>query len=259
MMPIRCGLVLTLLSMAGHAQWIRYVSGQLDSPPPHDLAYFRVHPCLRSEGPRRVIEGCGLPPSQASELSSRTYTKLNVAGHIGAFTIFDLQYYFNGPEDPGNPAQSDARSVLVQTGPDQFHEIHVMENTNGTMIPSQIVRKTAGYSILRVRCNDNGMYRLFDEQFFAISATGVVYLDFSAVYEAAKQVVPENMATYQAMCGLDFRAMTFYIWTERTDVNAGPKVACCLGKAEVPFTIRQERVVAGKARYIPGVRPVPFR
>src|SRR5438552_15237960 len=52
----------------------------------------------------------GRPFAAELEVLSKTHTNLWAVGEIGAFTIYDLEYFFGGDEsDPG------MRSVLVET------------------------------------------------------------------------------------------------------------------------------------------------
>jgi hypothetical protein len=115
-----------------------YFGERSDSPPAHDLAYFRVDPCSRSDPNDRVLQ-CGQQPTPM-ELNQRlkTRTKLRVVGKVGAFTIYDLLYFFStGRPDPG------MRSVLIETAPNQFHEIHVRDRTSwGTLF----VKPPEGFS-----------------------------------------------------------------------------------------------------------------
>lgn len=249
-------MCLVLLAVAAHAEWTRYVFGQLDAPPAHSLAYFRRKPCLRDEKDAVRVWWCrGAPaPAELVEPPSEMYTKLKVAGTIGTFKVYDLEYFFDGPEDPDNPTTPGMRSVLVRTAPNQFHEIHVEDNTGGEFYPTQIT-KSGQYSILSIVHGDGGIYRSYTQQCFAISLTGSSLLDFAPVLEAAHSVVPDDMAAYQPMSRINFSSRVFHIWTERTDTGVGAKVSCCQGLVEVPFTIRMGRVIPGKAKYSPDVRP----
>src|ERR1700691_1767340 len=124
---VRLAVLAVLMTMPTLAAWERYVNTRElpDSPPPHPLAYFRVHPCLRSDRKDRVLQcfADGKPPSTTFKLIR---TELIEAGKIGSFDVWDLNYFFDAGHSDIN--YFDMRSVLVQTGSDEFHEIYVIEN-----------------------------------------------------------------------------------------------------------------------------------
>lgn len=254
-MVVRNVICLILLAAPANAEWQRYMAGRLDSPPSHDLAYFRVHPCLRIDAKDRVRLWCGTAPT-ASELEAlppKTYTKLSNVGRIGSLTVYDLYYFFDGPEDPDNPTKPAMRSVLVKSGLNQIHEIHVDDNRGGTFIPTRIIR-IGHSSILRIRYDDGGMYGMFREDYFVVSEAGTAPLDFAPIFQSASDAIPDDVVTYQPTSGFDFKTMVFRIWTEKRTLSAGPKISCCVGRVEVPFTIRLGRVIPGVARYFADAR-----
>jgi len=223
-----------------HANWI-------DSPPARTLSYFRTDPCSRSDRTDRILQ-CSLNPS-ATELEQRlkTRTKFRVVGRVGAFYVYDLEYYFDG-EDPGQPG---VRSVLIGKTRQELHEIHVQDRQPlGTLYATQILH-IGRQPILMIKADDGGMYHQIDEDYFAVSQAGASLLDFKPVFEAADHAIPSDMVTYQPTSTYDFEASVFRVRTEKRDVNIGRKVACCEGSVEVPFRIEQGRVVPGKAEYIP--------
>jgi len=149
-MLLRFALCFLLIATAASAEWKRYVHmphGEwADSPPSHDLAYFRLDPCLRSDVKDRIL--------QCSAESAKTmHTDLSVVGKIGAFTIYDLEYIINEGD-----ASSRVRSVLIESAPHQLHEIHVRGNMPlGTLFPSEILN-TGQLSVIKVKFDDGGIY-----------------------------------------------------------------------------------------------------
>jgi hypothetical protein len=95
-MLLRVVLCVIVIATTAPAEWKRYVHmphGEWsDSPPAHDLAYFRLDPCLRSDVKDRILQ-CGQPPSKEDleERAKATHSDLSVVGKIGAFTVYDVE------------------------------------------------------------------------------------------------------------------------------------------------------------------------
>ena len=164
-----------------------------------------------------------------------------MVGKIGAFTVYDLEY-FGGDE----PAPF-LRSVLVETARNRLHEIHLWEIlSGGELYPSEILH-AGKQPILAVRSYEGNMYYIVDEEYFIISADGVLLLDFEPVMEAAGAVIPADRSTHPGAWEYDFQSMVFQAQTEPNLTG----LVCCDGHVEVPFRIEQGRVIAGKATYFP--------
>ena len=210
-----------------------------DTPPTHDLTYFRLDPCIRSDSRDRILQ-CG------EERAKAIHTDLSVVGKIGALTVYDLEYIFNEGD-----AGSRVRSVLIETAPHQLHEIHVRGNMPlGTLFPSEILN-VGQLSIIKVKFDDGGIYHGVYEDYYVISPDGALLLDFEPLLQAAVKVLPKDMVTWQPTSRLDFTFLLFEIRTEKRDAGVGPKVACCEGRVEVPFRIERSKVIAGEAKYFP--------
>src|SRR5580658_7152262 len=124
---VRVIALAVLVTIPAFSAWERHVnegdSDSSDSPPPHPLAYFRVHPCLRSDPKDRVFP-CGAdnkPPSEAFKLER---TELVAVGTFGKFRAFELDYFFDD-DLPGKNILG-MISILIQTGSDEFHEVYVV-------------------------------------------------------------------------------------------------------------------------------------
>jgi hypothetical protein len=257
-MVIRAALCMVLLAAAAPAQWKRYAytpQGGIDSPPAHDLEYFKVHPCSRSDRKDRLTY-CEEPPSKA-ELDRRagTRTNLRVAGRIGDFTVYDLEYFF-GSDYPG----PHMRSVLVEAAGHEFHEILFQESSVSlsTLFPTEIV-KAGEQHLIRVKYDDGGMYHYIDEHYFVMLDGVAVLLDFDPVERAAGEAVPNGMSAYQPASGFDFTSMTYSIGTEGPGPVISAKTGCCEGRVTVPFRIEKGLVVAGKAVFDPDWNPFGAR
>jgi len=242
-MLLRVALCVIVIATTASAQWKRFVHmphGEWsDAPPAHNLAYFRLDPCLRSDAKDRILQ-CGV------ERSKTIHTDLSFVGKIGPFTVYDLEYILNEGD-----AGSRVRSVLIETGPDQLHEIHVRGNIPlGTLFPTEVL-DAGQQSLLKVKFDDGGIYHIVYEDYYVISQDGALLLDFEPVLEAASKVLPPDMVTWQPTSRFDFVSSLFEIRTEKKDASVGLKAACCEGRVEVPFRIERGRVIAGEAKYFP--------
>src|SRR5579863_8745504 len=122
------GLALLAISMAAssNAAWVRNVytgvGARSDSPQPHPLNYYRVHPCLRTDPKDRIIDCSSEPlPAQGREVR----TEVTLVGKIQGFSILDLTFFFPGGEV--HRVGPDLKAILVQTRQNEYHEIYVIE------------------------------------------------------------------------------------------------------------------------------------
>jgi hypothetical protein len=251
-MILRCAVCILLMTATTRADWKRYLNARdgseevpNDSPPAHDLAYFRHHPCARSNPSDRILP-CADTPSEIEDRLT-THTTVRLVGRIDAFTVYELLYFSSA-----HKSQPYLRSVLVETSPNQLHEIHLQEadGSGMTLFPAEIL-KAGQQSIIRLKFDDGGMYHIFYEDYFVVSPAGAALLDFKPVFDAADRAAPHGMSTYQPMSRFDFAALIFHIQTEKDDPNVSRKMKCCEGRVEVPFTIQGGRVLAGTAKYFP--------
>jgi hypothetical protein len=174
---------------------------------------------------------------------------LDVVGRVGAFTIYDFEYY-----SPGN-GEPNQRSVLVRVGTDEVHEIQVQGNMiGGTFYPIKILH-AGKQPLIEVKWDDGGNAHFVHEDYFLLAKTGATLLDFMPVVKAADQAIQPEMVTYQPTSKFDLDALIFTIGAYRADSRASGKMACCTGRVEVQFHIANGRVVPGQAKYVPDWRP----
>jgi hypothetical protein len=242
---MRIVLYVMLVSTAAIAQWNRYVDGNWDTPPAHDLRYFQGDPCARSDKKDRFLD-CPMEP--------QITTKLRVAGKIGNYVVYDLMYF------EANRQDSSVQSILVGTGHSQLHEIYVRDKigTLGALFPVEIVFAEK-QPIVKASLEDGGLYNSVFETYFIVSEHGVTLLSFTPVSEAAEKVLPKDMMTYQPASSLDFKLLIYSIGAEQLPLTMGPKVSCCVGHIEVPFRIVQGKVIAGQGRYFSTFMPSLYR
>lgn len=256
-MVIRVALCMVLFAAAVPAQWKRYSEtfggGGTDAPPAHDLQYFKVHPCSRSDKKDRIADCPSHPSEEELQWRASTRTEPRIAGKIGDFTVYDLEYFLDG----GAPGPQ-MRSVLVETSSRQFHEVLFQESTTlGTLFPTEIL-KAGQQLVIKVKYDDGGNYHFINERYFVMLDGVAVLLDFGPVIRAAEEALPSGFSTYQPATEFDFKTLMYSIATVGPG-GIGSKIDCCVGRVTVPFRIEKGLVVAGKAVFDPDWNPFDAR
>jgi hypothetical protein len=244
---VRLVALAALMTAPAVAGWERHVNGGgSDAPPPHPLAYFRVHPCLRSDPNDRVLPcfADNKPPSEAFKLDR---TELVAVGTFGKFKAFELNYLFDYElHDKGT---LDMKSILIQTGSDEFHEIYVVYGypPPGGIGATAIVH-VGQDQILCSGFWDGGAYSERAQVCFgSFDRSEPMFLDFTPVHEAARKAVPAGEGEiWDFASNFDFPLLTW-----RGGVNVGSGVAfCCHGTVTVTFRFDATgRVIPTEAKY----------
>jgi hypothetical protein len=196
------------------------------------------------------------PPDSNWECMSGTPdTKLRPVGRIDRFMVYDLESYFS-PEVDADAVERkvDRKSILVQSGPGQFHEIYVNEMGSplAAIYPTRIV-KSGRQRILVSKSDDGGNAGIQYLDAFLILPNGSVHLDFTPVYEAAKKLVPKGRQLWNPASNFDFEKLE---WRSGTNTDHGGKVGCCVGEVTVKFQIEPNGIVtAGGAIFRPTPTP----
>lgn len=232
---LRLLALVTLLTTTAFGSWERHVytgigEGYVYAPPPHPLSFLRMHPCLRPAELERVGQcfADGKPPADAFKVLR---TDLKLVGKVDGFSIFELSYYFDDSNTIG------MSSVLVQTGPDEFHEIYDSEVIGpGAGLESRVV-DADGTQLLEVTYFTGGAYDGGLRHFLAFfGKDGPTHLDFTPVYEAAGKAG----GGWELGAEFDFANMT---WTSSINPE-GLKMSCCTGNVTVTFRVEHDgRVV----------------
>jgi len=117
------------------------------------------------------------------------------------------------------------KSILVQTGRDQFHEIYVIVQAGvlARISPSEIT-KAGQHQVLYSRYDDGGNQGGFAETCFVFTKGGPVRLDFDPVFKAADGVVPKGKRVWFPMSETDFELMEWRVQTNGLDWG---KIGCC--------------------------------
>jgi hypothetical protein len=244
---LELALCATLLATPGLGQWKRFIGGDADLPPAHDMPFFEQHPLARGKGEttpalKKIFDQA---QPEGSEIGiGKVKADPTLVGRIGNYKIYDLLYTFDAEFSPT------MRSVLVQAGPRQYHEILVQAVPYmGICQPAEIVH-AGTQSVILAAYEDESMYRLPTEDYLVLGQAGVARLDMSALDEAEKSVVlPEGIRTWGPASSFDMAHMLYTIGTKR-ESEYSVKAACCVGRIEIPFRIEGNRVIAGSGKYI---------
>jgi hypothetical protein len=175
-------------------------------------------------------------------------TKLRFVGSIRRFAIYDLDYYFD--EDYQGEDTVGLKSILVKTGPDEFHEIYVRDLADvfARIHPSEIVN--AGQQrLLGSGYSDGGNAGGFTEVYFAFDRNGAIRMDFEPIYKAATAAVPKGRTVWRPASKFDFPSLKWQAW-----LNDSPegRMGCCEGQVTITFRIDSAgRIAVTGSKYDP--------
>lgn len=182
------GLFFVLLAGPSYGKWQRIVtSGKgewKDVPVPHSLSYFTANPFLRDDAGDFCIV-CNTAQGRAD--SARKYiAESNVlpVGTLAGFKIFDVLYRV-GPRKDGKPTVVNWKSILIQTGHDQYREIfHAQEYyCNCPLSPSEIVQ-VGNEQMLVTKDSDGGNGGGYIEAYWSFDRSGPHEINFSPILAA---------------------------------------------------------------------------
>jgi hypothetical protein len=254
-MLMRLLLCIALVGPAAFAGWPRYVgvldSDHTDTPPPHRLEYFQVDPCLRprSDFLVRAFE-CNPSPSELKrELRAATRTKLVEVGKTAKFTIYDLWYLTPPTDRSGIPTDFNMRSVLVKSGPDEYHEIDVRTPYESILPPSMTIDTFNGGPLLIVESNEGGIHHVIVDTLYMFDRTGVVKPNFLAVEQAIQKLMPPGLSILTETN--DYASPACEVTLFRPDRN---EPSCCQtaeGKITVYYRFVGSRAAVTGSKYEP--------
>ena len=180
---MRAILLTIFLATAAFAQWERHVGtakGEwVDTPSPDLLSFFTASGCVS-----RAPEGRSRDPICDTY---KTRTELKLVEHVGRFSVYDLNYF------PFNPDQGAAKSILVESAANTFHEIYFREQTQSdAVIQATQLLTVDGQRIVLARYDFGGIYGIFEEDYFSFSNNGTKLMHPGRIKDAAQKQVPEN-------------------------------------------------------------------
>ena len=144
--------------------------------------------------------------------------------------------------------------MLVETAPDQFHEILVQQNAGGRISPT-VLLDAGDQKVLQTYYWSAGHPGSIEEFCFIFSESGPQLLDFDLVYEAGAKVVPGNRTMFRLFGGFDFGSLLWSAPTEWIDARTNPAHCCSgAGRIVVIFRLENGRASPTGATYEPASR-----
>jgi len=241
-MHVKALLLGILLAFPARADWPRLViyekGDRVDKPQPYPLVAFTAFPWRTLQGD--VCYPCA-PQDIEWAKSQKARTELRPLGTVNGLHAYDLFYYWREETEPG------MKSILIQTAPDEYHEIYHDEPNEGTVKPSFIVRSGSD----QVVCVLDNVYRLdAEEDCFFPENNGVVRMDFHPVWDAAQRVVPRGRSVWAhgVNAKSTFEKMIMKVRTISEGIDR-----CCdtQGAVNVQFKLERGLVVVLQATFDP--------
>ncbi len=239
-----------MLASTALGGWERTVStGKgvvVDSPPPHPLAYYKVDPCSRPRSDKLFLIFDCTPAPEAKELErrARTTTQLREVGKIGELAAYDL-WYSTGTFAPY------LRSVLIETGPDEFRELDVWRPDGPLDVnPASRIVQLDGQQVLNVGVYDGG--NNINSAPYILRATGAEKADFRAVANAVEHLTPSYMTRYQLR--QDFATRTTTAELYRSGTNKQPESVRNWARITITYRFLDGRAVVTGSTYEPYTR-----
>jgi len=244
-------MLLVLLATTASAQWGRQVlsgkGGHLDNPPTHPLQYFTVNPYVLDDGGDLCID-CTLAGRNLSAKRYIVEADVRPVGTIAGLNVVDVLYR-TGYRDDGKPTSVDWKSILIQTGPDQYHEIfHYQKAENGAEpTPSRIIR-VGDQVVLSTKNSDGGNAGGCVEAYWLVNSSGAREIDFSALERAIRARVPPE-TTFTTRCyALSLDGQLVHAPVQRA--NAECHACGWIGYANAHFRLKGARAIPTDVAYV---------
>lgn len=245
-------ILVILFATAASAQWTRMVlsgkGGYNDTPPAHPLRYFTENPYVLDDGEDLCID-CS--PTGRSLSAGRYIVEADVrpVGTIAGVNIVDVLYRV-GLRADGKPTGVSWKSILIQTGPDQYHEIfHLQSASNGAdPVPSSLNR-VGDQVVLSTNNSDGGNSGGCVEAYWLVDASGARAIDFSALRPAIQARVPSR-ATFGTGCyALSLADQLVHAPVQRAD--AACRTCGGIGYVDAHFRLEGARAIPTDVKYTP--------
>jgi hypothetical protein len=249
-----CLMLLGLFATAASAQWSRQVlSGKgghpADNPPAHPLGYFTDNPYVLDDGGDLCIRCSTLEGRNQSAERYIVEADVRPVGRIASLNVVDVLYR-TGFREYGKPTSVDWKSILIQTGPDQYHEIfHYQKAENGAEpTPSRIIQ-VGEQIVLSTKNSDGGNAGGCVEAYWLVDSSGARMIDFSALVAAIRARVPPA-STFTTHCyALSLEDQSVHTGIQRADAEC--RTCGYIGKADVHFRLDGARAIPTYVEYIP--------
>jgi hypothetical protein len=227
------------------ADWKRYFgTGPLaetwDEPAPHALSYFELHPCARADPQDRIIRCAALPGSGVVRSRARSKTaapRRSLRATLGPYKIYDLDYPLSPP----------LRSILAQTGRDEFREIYVLEAIGGAPPPPTRLISAQALQLLEVRIPSHSSKRGFFFDYLELTAGSLRLVNFSRVYAAADGALPPHLAVALESAAFDWNKQEWRAAAFDPEHHS----ECCQGAVRIRFRLEDAVALVENVRYEP--------
>jgi hypothetical protein len=247
-----CMMLLILFATTASAQWTRWVvsgkGGYTDNPPAHSLNYFTDNPYALDDGGDLCIN-CS---PAGRNLSAQTYiveSDVRPVGTIAGLNVVDVFYRIGRRED-GKPTKVEWKSLLIQTGPDQYHEIfHLQAPENGAEpLPSGFIQ-VGNQLVLSTKNSDGGNGGGCIEAYWLVDSSGAREIDFSALEPAIRARVPPETRFITSCYALSLGDQLVHAPVQRA--NAECNACGWIGHANAHFRLEGARAIPTDVEYIP--------
>jgi hypothetical protein len=242
-------ILAAVLALPAFGQWNRYGSsgkGEMGGiADPHPLAYFTREALVRDVDSGQV--GCGYcTPVERAKMRAEGRTEISKVGKIGDYAVYDVLYYF----DPSD-ATAGAKTILVQTGPNQFREIFYLGNTGWPSNPgkTRIVGDTPQDQMLWTGAGYGLMGMTVDYQLWVGDGMSV-RMDFKAVAAAEAATMKSAGIARQQPWNRQMPLPTF----ESRGYALVSHLPAGDGYVDVTFTIDQGKAIVTGTSYTPAKR-----
>lgn len=251
-----------LTSLFGQARWERVVStanGYSTRPSePHPLRYWTADPISRDEG-HDLCLGCKVGNHVLTQEDFRTESETIDIGVVSGYHIVQVLNRVIAkaapPDTPDFHYPPDYRlrigykMLLVQVGTDQYREIYHLEGQPGALGYARIV-SVGGESILSTMDPDGGNGGFCTEGYWRFDQSGPSPLDFSAVDDAIRKVVPANTTFFARCYAIDLEHQQI-LSAGVQRVNAECRTCGFLGTVTVHFILNGSTVEPTTVQFVP--------
>jgi hypothetical protein len=222
--------------------------GYLDNPPAHPLRYFTDNPYVLDDGGDLCID---CTPAGRNQSAKTWVVEADVrpVGTIAGLNVVDVLYRIGRRED-GKPTAVEWKSILIQTGPDQYQEIfHLQAAESGAEpVPSGFIR-VADQLVLATKNSDGGNGGGCVEAYWVVNLSGALEIDFSALEPAIRARVPPRTVFRTNCFALSLADQLVHTRVQKADAEC--RICGYIGDANAHFRLQGARAIPTDVEYIP--------
>lgn len=257
MRGVAAGVMLFVAPLVAVASdWQRIIAitfgagSRVDSPTPHELAYFTEFPEQRDleEDACRLCD----PKEKAKTIASlkkRMRAGITRVGMVKGFEIFDVFYPHVPNPSPGSLEhwmEPVWKSILVKVGADQYQEIYHYQGIEQESVTPSILMGP----VLKTEFHPGSM-GMREEEYFWFDESGPTHVEMAPIMEAAQRAMPADVSPYPWK-GLVSSYVSPSLILKVPTLSARFSHCCGPGEAEVKVVLRNGKIAVTSARYDPG-------